>query len=292
MGSGPSKVLPPQSEFDEVHVRGPDERLLGGEEGGNGVVLPSEVHGRAIRLSLRETKSPFRTEIRNVTSDDDRNQEYAGGAMTIGRYMRPERRSRRLELVDGDGKTIAVCLKMQSTPLRRTPRFKVYGTRPAYDGQDPSREQKQRRERRGSKGVGGGRGENGKGGPLYAWAEIRGQNFKYEMETMRRAGGTEGGNGDGDETTENSGGISYRSEEVASRTGPQVVIWKNDRPAAVINRKPIEVFSKKYVTELTISPGVDPCLMLCFVAVMGEHERLQTEMSSSEVVLGLVTAGM
>uniref|UniRef100_A0A7S4N0X9 Uncharacterized protein n=1 Tax=Odontella aurita TaxID=265563 RepID=A0A7S4N0X9_9STRA len=258
MGSGPSKTAPPVSAFDRVHERGSFERELLGK--GIGAV-PSDKEGRPIVLSMNDAS--WFSKVRQHTSSPNRKEgeEYAGG-LQIKRFSRSGGQGTRLELIDCSGGTVAACIGMHASGK---PWVEVQGNRPVFDGQEPIKPQGRKKRR-------------GDDVELFAWAKIRacsnGGNRQYEMEILSRARPKIEGEKGGQQMN-----ILYKSEEVAGRNGPQTVIWKNGKPAVLAEERRIAPHSNNFETIMTIAPGIDPCIALCFIAVIGERERAKNESS-------------
>jgi len=234
MGNKPSKVLPPTSDFELVHSCEPSERYLGE----NTDALPSREAGRPIRIYINSGNDSSAVLVTETHSD------YAGG-MQLRRHKRRERRP--MEIIGRDGMVMAVCAKNLSGG--RKPVAQIYGTRPRYERQQPANE--------------------GKGFRdficqydyplLYTWATVEGEKSNSFGNHIRMVEGREGHDG-----------VMYRTELVESPIGPQIAIWKEDKPAAAILTRHIGG-----AWEMTISPGIDPVLIICLSAFMEEQERIR-----------------
>lgn len=137
------------------------------------------------------------------------------------------------------GEPIAVLLKMFGR-WERT--FKVYSFRPLFLGQVPSNQQ------------------SDDGRPLYTWGEVidSAYSVQYRMTTLD--------------------GAVYIADRVGAVLGPlQMKLTRNGRTAAMVGHE--SMFTGFYgpVWDIQIAPGIDPCMILCFTAIVDELIELQEE---------------
>lgn len=211
--------------------------------------IPSTVAGQFIKLTFDGKW------LTKIYSKPD-NVEYAGG-LQLKRFASNERM--RVALLDGHGATIAVCIQMHTISMTR---FKVYGTTEKYEGQKPSKNQKHG------------------GAPLYAWANIEqkwNQHFEMEIAHHRDEGSA-------------PSKANFGTEKVPSPTGPLTLVKKDDKPAASLKEEGnfLNSASEKR-WELTVAPGIDPCMMVCLVATMIKcDQKRQENMSLGVLVSSLI----
>lgn len=136
------------------------------------------------------------------------------------------------------GETIGTMIQMRS----RTS-FKIYGFQPLYQGQSPSEQ------------------PSDDGRPLFTWAEVRKRGFS--MQYVMKA----------------TDGPVYVADRVGTVFGPmQFKLQRDGKTCASMQLDPgPRIFSRK-VWDIKIAPGIDPCLILCFVAIV---EALKEQDSNS-----------
>ena len=138
--------------------------------------------------------------------------------------------SKRMILQSKNGKPIAILLR-NWTML--SSKFKLYAFKPSYQGQVPSKH----------------RSDDGK--PLFTWAEVLHPPFSMQY-IMKESDGT-----------------VYVADRVGRVCGPkQFKLKRNGKTCASIQLDPgPHMFSKK-VWDIKIAPGIDPCRILCFIAII------------------------
>ena len=242
MGNAPSKTLPQPDAFNSVHSCHSGERFLG--DGTDAV--PSVRTGRRVNLCMEVGGAPARGRAQTTAvllAEGGEINEFVGG-VAIKRYARMERKPTELMVMGGG--IIAVYAKVLDG---RQPTWRVYGVKPKFEGQERSvGEEFQKQYDR---------------GPLYAWATItRSKNnpFRNNMVTMIAKGGE-------------SDGTSYSTDQVAGPLGPQVVVWREESPAVAVQEDSFAASSKRPTWRIKIAPGIDPCLVICLVAIMADQKQ-------------------
>jgi hypothetical protein len=140
----------------------------------------------------------------------------------------------KMVLEDGNGSPIAICMR---TLLKLVPTFRIYSFVPIIEGQSPSDEKHCDR-------------------PLYVWAECINQPLSVQY-TLALWNGT-----------------NFARTFVSDKVGPvfglqNVLVSKYDQPVCMMLQTRFE-FCQGQVWKVTVAPGVDPCLMICFVAIIDE----------------------
>lgn len=258
-------VVPPAAEFDAVHPR--DGKCLG--DGTDAV--PTEALGCPIHLRMTiGVNWKTRGEPEDITIHQllrgnaaDTN-DYAG--LKLRRYPRIERKP--MELI--------VCTKKQpETICMISPKYgsskisstNIYSTRPRFEGQIPATN------------------DDGNQQPThrFLWAKINGAPKQGDLQvassvvsfnTMEMV--EEDNNMKrGDDAEANLS--SYKSEEAFSSVGPQIVVRKGVKAAALlhISTRP---FAEEFTLDIKISPGIDPCLVISLAAhIMDRMHVLRRE---------------
>jgi hypothetical protein len=113
--------------------------------------------------------------------------------------------------------------------------FKIYSTGPLYPGQNPS-------------------GRKYNQCTLYTHAKVD-QDFLSSVQQV---------------TLDNESSPSYTVQQLWPMN--RVVKQHDERPAAFITGGPLEDNWHSYL--LTINPGIDPCLMVCLVAICDEMDKI------------------
>mmetsp|Transcript_50472 Transcript_50472/g.110107 ORF Transcript_50472/g.110107 Transcript_50472/m.110107 type:complete len:220 (-) Transcript_50472:134-793(-) len=142
----------------------------------------------------------------------------------------------RMTLKDMDNKPIAVCIKKV---FSLAPSFYIYGLRAPIEGQAES-------------------GETEDGMPLYSWAKAK-KDVCAMPQTYTLCMAT------GNDTFEDG---SYGAEPPGF-CSPKLSVKKNGSGAALIDRAVFQ-FECKNSYKVTVAPGIDPVLMVAFVACVDE----------------------
>ncbi|GAX09351.1 hypothetical protein FisN_6Lh278 [Fistulifera solaris] len=158
----------------------------------------------------------------------------------------------RMILRDSKGNVVGVMLRMF---LRLQQTFKIYGLRPFKDSQAPSDQMFE-------------------GKALYTWAEVV-EKFMSVQRIMTMADGTR-----------------YVADQVGSFLGPQHLrLTYNGRVCASARQLNWAADFGGTSWDLTIGPGVDPCLICCFIAVIDEMKENRKNETNLGCALSLLLAG-
>jgi hypothetical protein len=272
MGDTQSKTtVPPAAEFESAHSC--EEICLGDGTG----AVPVEEPGCPIRLRMTMGKWKDRGE-----QPEDINIQHLGttgnygdyAALALRRYPRNQRKPMELIICEKEEvETICVVAPMPGgSGVDST--TNIYSTRPRFEGQIPVSKD----------------GDNQQTASRFLWAKIdstpsqgvypssiASYNTMETVETeqtMKR------------EEMAKSSLPLYRSEESLSKVGPQIVVWKGAKPAALIHNS--TSVSGESTTDMTISPGIDPCLVIAFAAhVMNRVHVLERSASNSATLVAL-----
>lgn len=140
----------------------------------------------------------------------------------------------RMVLRDAKGAVIGVMVQM---PFRLQQTFKIYGIRPFRKGQAPS-------------------GQTYKNKALYPWAVISGEYMSVQR-VMTMADGT-----------------TYVADQVGGFLGPQhMSLTCNGKVCASVKQTNWAANVGGTLWDMTIGPGVDPCLICCFIAAVDEMKE-------------------
>lgn len=146
------------------------------------------------------------------------------------------------------------CSMYQSRNIwsQRSKTKNIRGLKPRYEGQKPSKD------------------HNHDGLALYGWARVKRKSGHYERFKLKMVSDSKSEDGEGD---------SLRTEEVRGPTGPRLLITRGVKPVSLVetHSKPFDHMTK---SELTICPGVDPCLIIALVASMEQMKRREENVSS------------
>lgn len=143
-------------------------------------------------------------------------------------------------LRDGKGYPVAVCVSAFSVVQKK---FRIYGLRPIYQEQKPSR----RFAKEGMK--------------LYKWAEVKhisGSSF-YTMTVWN-----------GEKYIK-----AYKAEsQLDSETQETIKVVKNEKKCATL-RRGVQGMMQGHEWKLRLKPQTDPCLMFCLVTLIDELKSLE-----------------
>ena len=146
-----------------------------------------------------------------------------------------------------NGKPIATLIQMLSRSS-----FKIYVFKPSYQGQVPSKH----------------RSDDGK--PLFTWAEVKQESLSMQY-IMKES----------DDTV-------YVADRVGRVHGPkQFKFSRNGKTCASMQLDPGPNMFSRQVWDIKIAPGIDPCRILCFIAIV---EALIEQEESSARAAAMVAA--
>jgi len=214
--------------------------------------MPSSATGQLIKIHFDSNWLKISTKIYTTPN----NTEYAGG-IELKRHNKT-----RVRLLDGQGRSIAECIQLNAFS---TPKCRVYGTKAKFIGQKPSVDHRQIN-----------------GDPLYEWANVKmkGGEQGFQMKMV---------NDGGDSPT--SRDDILRTVQVPGPTGPIILITRGDQPAGYFRRDRNFLKGTDMKWDVTISPGVDPYLVLSLIVSMTQIERRNERDNTAAAFAGaLVTA--
>lgn len=175
-----------------------------------------------------------------VTNVDD-DEPYAGGIKVKGKRL-----STTLFLEDGNGNELADIMKTGGKKGVPTT-FKICATRPFHKNQPPETDDK--------------------GNQHFCWAKVSGDDLKLKVEMW---------------SPENGGGYvkayhsePYHAHAAASDVYPPLVWKKRDGSnvafAGAKRSSPSPFMGPAWIVH--IAPGMDPCLIICFICILDEFEK-------------------
>lgn len=158
-------------------------------------------------------------------------------------------------------------------PATSTATTKVFGPKPAFPGQTPINKQE---------------GDNKNTHPLYLRARINmiPSNKPY-FEYNATIEVITGRDGDGEAS------VCYESGVVPGPTGPQTVVRQSEPITVSAPEPPAAVFSEKDpersgadTLDMTIAPGIDPCLIVCLAADWMNRQATSRRGAQTDALLG------
>jgi hypothetical protein len=176
--------------------------------------------------------------VRN-SSDD---HPYAGGVIVAGKRF-----TSNLYLQSGE-KTLAVILKKGGTMGAKTS-FLICSPRPMFQDQKPAAEQ------------------DG-GGTLYHWFRIQGDNFGIHSCTIELWSHAKK-----DYVVQYSSEPHMNKEMMMAGIVAPVSIRKGDQYVAFMKQVKRDNVMAGVTWSVHVAPGMDPCLVICFVAVLAEFHK-------------------